>query len=131
MAKRVGKDQGIQMGLSGRSALEVVSGEMGATSMTFRRVEIPVTDSGASPRNPHVHRDFEECIHIVSGTGVTCTETGDFEVGPGDTMIIPAGELHVTRNTGDEPLVLLCFFPVADIAPGTREGTFPDTAGRE
>jgi oxalate decarboxylase/phosphoglucose isomerase-like protein (cupin superfamily) len=34
---------------------------------------------------------------------------------------MPAGEKHVTRNTGNEPLVLLCFFPSADIRAGIRE----------
>jgi oxalate decarboxylase/phosphoglucose isomerase-like protein (cupin superfamily) len=33
----------------------------------------------------------------------------------GDTLLIPAGEAHVTRNTGAEPLVLLCFFPTAQV----------------
>lgn len=115
------------MGLPGRSAEEIVSGKHGSTSMTFRRVEIPVANTSEPLRNPHVHHDFEECIHVVSGRGVTCTEAGDFPVGPGDTMIIPAGELHVTRNTGEEPLVLLCFFPVPDIVPGTGTGTFPES----
>ncbi len=27
----------------------------------------------------------------------------------------------MTRNTGRETLVLLCFFPVPDIRPGTEE----------
>jgi len=27
----------------------------------------------------------------------------------------------VTRNTGTQPLLLLCFFPVADITKGTDE----------
>ena len=39
----------------------------------------------------------------------------------GDTILIPSGEKHATRNTGSEPLVLLCFFPVADIAQRTQE----------
>jgi oxalate decarboxylase/phosphoglucose isomerase-like protein (cupin superfamily) len=42
----------------------------------------------------------------------------------GDTLLVPAGELHVTRNSGTEPLTLLCFFPVGDVASGTEE--FPD-----
>jgi oxalate decarboxylase/phosphoglucose isomerase-like protein (cupin superfamily) len=33
----------------------------------------------------------------------------------GDTILIPAGEAHVTRNAGSEPLVLLCFFPTARV----------------
>ena len=27
----------------------------------------------------------------------------------------------MTRNTGNEPLVLLCFFPVPDVSGGTIE----------
>lgn len=124
MATRVTKGQGTQLGLPGRSALEIVSGLAGATSMTFRKVEIPVPKPGEQLRQPHVHHDFEECIHVLDGNGMTCTQAGDFEVAAGDTMIIPAGELHVTRNVGAKPLVLLCFFPVADIVPGTSIGTF-------
>ena len=41
----------------------------------------------------------------------------------GDTILVPAGELHATRNIGNEPLVLLCFFPVGDISRGTEEPT--------
>ncbi len=115
------------MGLPGRSALEIVSGEAGSATITFRRVEIPVPAPEEPLRQPHVHNDFEECIHVLHGEGTTCTETGDFDVGPGDTMVIPAGELHVTRNTGDRPLVLLCFFPVPDIGPGTSTGNFTHT----
>jgi oxalate decarboxylase/phosphoglucose isomerase-like protein (cupin superfamily) len=39
----------------------------------------------------------------------------------GDTLLMPAGEKHVTRNSGKDPLVLLCFFPVPDISIATRE----------
>jgi mannose-6-phosphate isomerase-like protein (cupin superfamily) len=36
-------------------------------------------------------------------------------------VLIPAGEMHMTRNTGEVPLVLLCFFPVPDVGAGTTE----------
>jgi oxalate decarboxylase/phosphoglucose isomerase-like protein (cupin superfamily) len=42
-------------------------------------------------------------------------------VQPGDTLLVPAGEKHMTVNTGTEPLVLLCFFPVGDVSSGTTE----------
>jgi quercetin dioxygenase-like cupin family protein len=88
--------------------------------MSFRLVEIPVAQPDDPQRAPHLHEDFEECIFVLEGSGVTCTELEDHEVQAGDTIIVPAGELHVTRNTGDAPLKLLCFFPVPDIVPGTR-----------
>jgi quercetin dioxygenase-like cupin family protein len=39
----------------------------------------------------------------------------------GDAIVIPPGEKHATQNTGSEPLILLCFFPVGDIRQGTAE----------
>jgi mannose-6-phosphate isomerase-like protein (cupin superfamily) len=52
---------------------------------------------------------------------MTEAESGKHPLSTGDTILIPAGERHVTRNTGTVPLVLLCFFPVADITKRTEE----------
>jgi oxalate decarboxylase/phosphoglucose isomerase-like protein (cupin superfamily) len=52
---------------------------------------------------------------------LTEAESGKHPLKAGDTILIPPGEKHVTRNTGAEPLVLLCFFPVADISRRTHE----------
>jgi mannose-6-phosphate isomerase-like protein (cupin superfamily) len=57
----------------------------------------------------------------LSGQGTTFAESGEYPLKPGDTMLIPPGEKHVTRNTGNVPLLLLCFFPSADITKGTME----------
>ncbi len=58
---------------------------------------------------------------MLSGKGTTYADSGEYALKPGDAILIPPGERHATRNTGNEPLVLLCFFPVADITPGTQE----------
>jgi hypothetical protein len=42
-------------------------------------------------------------------------------------VLIPAGEKHMTRNTGSVPLVLLCFFPTPDVSAATVE--FPGFCG--
>lgn len=57
---------------------------------------------------------------VLAGEG--CTEAGSdrHPLSVGDTILIPAGEPHVTRNTGAEPLMLLCFFPVSEIAGRTH-----------
>lgn len=110
-----------QLGLSGRKALEIVSGEKGALGVTLRLAEIPVPQPGESPRGPHQHSDHEECIYVLSGKGTTFADSGEYPLKPGDTLLIPPGEKHVTRNTGSEPLLLLCFFPVADITRSTVE----------
>lgn len=121
MARVVTPGEAKSLGLPGRKSLEFVSAATGARSATLRLVEIPVADPGKPPRGPHSHDGFEECIYVISGQGVTHAESGEHPLAAGDAILIPPGEKHVTRNTGEEPLVLLCFFPVADISAGTTE----------
>lgn len=102
------------LNLPGRKSLEIISDEIGSAEITLRLVEIPVAAPGGSPRKPHRHTDFEECMYILSGQGMACTSSGESEVSAGDTILVPAGERHVTRNTGVEPLRMLCFFPTAN-----------------
>lgn len=121
MARVFKRGEAKRLGLPGREALEIVSGERGAAGVTLRLATILVPLPGESPRGPHEHRDFEECIYVLSGTGVTQADSGEYPIQPGDTLLMPAGEKHVTRNTGSVPLQLLCFFPVADITKSTNE----------
>ncbi len=121
MARLFKQAEGKLLGLPGRKALEIVSGERGSRNVTLRLAEIPVARPGDAPRAAHQHSDFEECIFVLAGQGTTFADSGEFHLEPGDTLLMPAGEKHVTRNTGREPLRLLCFFPVPDITAGTRE----------
>ena len=121
MARVLTQREAKSMGLPGRKSLEIVSGEKGSQAVTLRLVEIPVPGPGDSPRGPHFHKGFEECIFVMSGEGCTEADSGRHPLKAGDTILIPSGEKHVTRNTGNEPLVLLCFFPVPDISRRTEE----------
>jgi mannose-6-phosphate isomerase-like protein (cupin superfamily) len=120
MARLLKQSEAKRLGLPGRTSLEPVSGEIGSR-VTFRIAEIPVPKAGDKPRGPHLHREFEECIYVLSGEGTTHAESGEIAVKPGDIVLIPPGEKHMTRNTGSVPLVLLCFFPVPDVTAGTAE----------
>ena len=120
MARLLKQSEAKRLGLPGRTSLEPVSGETGSR-VTFRIAEIPVPQAGDKPRGPHLHREFEECIYVLSGEGRTLAESGEIAVKPGDIVLIPPGEKHMTRNTGSVPLVLLCFFPVPDVTAGTVE----------
>jgi mannose-6-phosphate isomerase-like protein (cupin superfamily) len=80
-----------------------------------------VPQAGEKLRGPHFHNGFEECIFVMSGEGCMEADSGKYPVKAGDTLLVPAGEKHVTRNTGNEPLMLLCFFPVAEIAKRTQD----------
>lgn len=122
MARVLTQAEAKSMGLPGRKSLEIVSGDKGSQAVTLRLVEIPVPKPGDAPRGRHFHNGFEECIYVMSGTGCTEADSGSYPLKAGDTILIPSGEKHATRNTGAEPLVLLCFFPVADISKHTQEG---------
>jgi len=121
MARVFTQSEARQLGLPGRKALEIVSGDRGSRGVTLRLAEIPVPQVGELARGSHQHNDFEECIFVLSGQGTTYADRGEFALKAGDTLLVPAGEKHVTRNTGTQPLLLLCFFPVADITKGTDE----------
>jgi len=123
MARLIRQSEARRLGLPGRSSLEPVSGEIGSRC-SVRIATIPVPQPGAkdgTKRGPHLHRDFEEVIYVLSGSGTTHAESGDIALKAGEIVLIPAGEKHMTVNTGSEPLVLLCFFPVPDVTAGTTE----------
>jgi len=121
MARVVTLDSARLMQLPGRRAQELIGAPVGSNSSTIRLVEIDPLPPGAPERGPHVHIGFEESIHVLSGHGITRTPSGEYPVNPGDTILIPSGEIHATRALGDEPIRLFCFFPVPDIRPATRE----------
>ncbi len=121
MAFRVPLDDAVELDLPGRRSREIVSGAAGADS-TLRLVEIAVPEPGAGPRAPHWHHDREELIHILDREGITWVEGVEFVMRTGDTIRIAPGERHVTRNTGDSPLKLLCYFPRPEFRLLTGEG---------
>jgi len=125
MARVISQDEARNLGLPGRKSLEIVSGVDGSDSVTLRLAEIPVPKPGEALRGPHRHTEFEECIYVLSGQGTSETDSGEHPLKPGDTILIPPGEWHVTRNTGDEPLMLLCFFPTGNITGGTENADPP------
>lgn len=129
MARVFRQADAIRIDLPGRSALEIVSRRTGAGGVTLRLVEIPPPDARTPPRQAHRHRDCEECMFVLSGTGTTHADSGEYALTPGDTFWIPPGEKHVTRNTGTTPLLLLCFLPVADITQSTDEPGVPRLPG--
>ena len=117
-----------RLSLPGRNSREIVAAASGAQRLTMRLVEIEAPRPGAAQRGPHVHFDFEEYIHVLSGSAVLRTDTGEHPLTAGDTILIPAGEKHTTSNTGDTVLTLLCFFPTNDVNAATVEYESWETA---
>ena len=104
-----------RLGLPGRTSLEPVSGEIGSRADVPHRRD-PGRRSRATSRAGRIaiaaSRNASTCC---KGTGVTVAESGEIPMTPGDIVLIPPNEKHMTRNTGTEPLVLLCFFPEPDV----------------
>jgi mannose-6-phosphate isomerase-like protein (cupin superfamily) len=120
MARLFKQSEAKRLGLPGRVSLEPVSGAVGSR-VSFRIAEILAARPGDKPRGPHLHDGFEECIYVLKGTGMTVAESGEIPIKPGDIVLIPPNEKHMTRNTGSEPLVLLCFFAEPNVSARTTE----------
>jgi mannose-6-phosphate isomerase-like protein (cupin superfamily) len=75
-------------------------------NMGSQKIKVKITEylPGYAHR-PHVHPHQEEVIFVVSGRGVTETEGGKKEIGPGSVVFVAPGEPHGTYNLSDsEPL---------------------------
>lgn len=82
-----------------------------AQGITCRIVDLAPA-SQQEPRRPHKHLDFEETIHFLAGRGRMWADGRWFDVEAGDTVLVPPGVMHATFNASEEPLRLICFFPV-------------------
>lgn len=59
----------------------------------------------------HNHPESEEILYVLSGEGEQMLDDGEpFAVTPGDTIYVPTGVFHSTRNTGWEPMRLLALY---------------------
>jgi mannose-6-phosphate isomerase-like protein (cupin superfamily) len=56
----------------------------------------------------HYHRASEELYLVTAGHGVLVIGAEEREVAAGDCAVIPPGEPHQLRNTGEVDLVVVC-----------------------
>jgi quercetin dioxygenase-like cupin family protein len=88
--------------------------------IAVRTVDVlPAAKTG--PRHPHSHRGMEEVIYVEKGSGAAWVEGEVAKIGPGDTILIPAGARHMMINTGRGLLKLFCAFSAADPENHYRE----------
>ncbi len=57
---------------------------------------------------PHYHPQTEEIYYLLEGTGRMRLGDEERDVGPGDAIAIPPGQIHQITNTGDTVLRFLC-----------------------
>jgi oxalate decarboxylase/phosphoglucose isomerase-like protein (cupin superfamily) len=59
----------------------------------------------------HNHPESEEILYVLSGEGEQMLDDREpFAVKSGDTIYVPTGVFHSTRNTGWEPMRLLALY---------------------
>ena len=56
----------------------------------------------------HRHGESEEIYHVTAGRGAMTLDGEVFDIGVGDSVLIPPGTPHKVKNTGDADLVILC-----------------------
>jgi mannose-6-phosphate isomerase-like protein (cupin superfamily) len=107
--------------LPSRLFRELVSHKvLNSKGIAVRVVEV-LPAAKAGPRHPHSHRAMEEVIYVEKGSGAAWVDGEVAKIGPGDTILIPAGTRHMMINTGRGLLKLFCAFSAADPENRYRE----------
>ena len=78
----------------------------GATAMEFSVGSLP---AGEALPFKHKHKQNEEVYVFLSGRGVMTLDGEDFPVASGSVVRVAPSVVRTHRNTGDTPLVFLCF----------------------
>lgn len=79
-----------------------------AVGMTEMGVHMIYVEPNHDSTEFHKHHYEEECIYILSGTGLLMLETDEYQVSSGDFVGLPANEVaHQLTNNGTETLVCL------------------------
>ena len=119
--RKLNRKQVIPKKLPSRLFRELVSHKvLNSKGIAVRVVDVlPATK--AEPRHPHSHRGMEEVIYVEKGSGTAWVNGEVAKIGPGDTILIPAGARHMMINTGRSLLKLFCAFSAADPENRYRE----------
>lgn len=79
-----------------------------ATGLTQIGFHLMTLLPGHESTEYHRHLYAEECVYILSGTGMATIDDREYSIGPGDFMGFPRrGAAHTILNTGDVPLVYI------------------------
>jgi len=84
----------------------------GAPNFAMRLFEL--APGGHTPRHQHA---WEHEVFIISGTGVLGAAEGDLPLEPGVAILVEPNDDHQFRNTGAEPLRMLCLIPHVEQQP--------------
>jgi quercetin dioxygenase-like cupin family protein len=84
-----------------------VSGQIG-NSATMTLGKCILKPGHHNPR--HHHPNCEEVLQVIQGRIVHSLNDAEFEMGAGDTIVIPPNIIHNARNIGSEDAILTIVF---------------------
>ena len=125
------QDMNRREGMSpGLEVCQIADAEQGTQSL--RIGEVTLAPNTRVPR--HAHANTEEAIVVVEGTLDAVLGRERVTVGPGDTILAPAGAVHGFVNRYEAPARIMFIYPIHDPemmtagAEGAPSG-FPSTQG--
>ena len=88
---------------------------------TFAIRQFELEPGGHTPLHEH---NYEHEVVVQSGVGVMKEGLDTHDIGPGQVIMVPANKLHQFRNTGKQPLRILCMVPITfDCGNGQCQAT--------
>jgi uncharacterized cupin superfamily protein len=113
--------------LPGRDLKWLVTPEMNQSDqLAFNVVNIK---SGNTVKPAHSHKNHEEMVYILSGSGKAYIDGTVYAIEAGTAILFSAGSIHMLRNSGDVDMKVACFFtPSATLKDYTfhEEVEFPE-----
>ena len=113
--------------LPGRDLKWLVTPEMNQSDqLAFNVVNIK---SGNTVKPAHSHKNHEEMVYILSGSGKAYIDGTVYAIEAGTAILFSAGSIHMLRNSGDVDMKVACFFtPSATLKDYTfhEEVDFPE-----
>ena len=91
-----------------------VDAEQSNGSLTVFEVDVP---PGAHVPAPHSHDGFEETIYGLEGVTTWTIDGETVEVGPGEAVCVPRGQIHGFQNHGGVDAKILCIATPAVFGP--------------
>ena len=73
-----------------------------------------------------VHEGHDQLLYFVAGEGRARIGENEMDVSDGDLSIVPAGQYHNFRNTGEGMLKLYTTYSPPEHEPGTEHATRAD-----
>ena len=96
----------VEQGAQHTTVRWLIAEKEGAPNFAMRLFEIG--PNGHTPQHTHA---WEHEVFVLDGEGAVVSAQRAHPISKGSVVFIPGNELHQFKNTGSEPLRMLCMVP--------------------